>query len=73
MECDEAQELITAWVDNELGVAERVTLDAHLRHCAACRLEFERESVLKRRVRLAGLQITAPAELHRLIEEQSVA
>jgi hypothetical protein len=72
MECEEAQELITAWVDDELGVDDRVALDAHLRHCAACRLEFERESVLKRRVRLAGLQITAPAELRRLVEEQSL-
>jgi anti-sigma factor RsiW len=73
MDCEEAQELITAWVDNELSAGERVTVEAHLRHCAACRLEFERESVLKRRVRLAGLQITAPAELHRMVEEKSLA
>jgi hypothetical protein len=73
MDCEEAQELITAWIDNELGLEERVALDSHLRHCAACKRQFERESVLKRRIRLAGHQITAPAELRRLIEEQSVA
>lgn len=73
MDCEAAQELITAWVDNELSAGERVTVEAHLRHCAACRLEFERESVLKRRVRLAGLQITAPSELRRIVEEKNTA
>jgi hypothetical protein len=73
MRCDEAQDLITARVDNELGADERAAIDAHLTICAECALAFEQESILKRRVRLAGLQISAPAELRRLIGKKSLA
>ena len=73
MRCDEAQELITARVDNELGVEERASIDAHLKSCAACAWTFEQESLLKRRIRLSAQQISAPMALRRLIEENSAA
>ena len=68
MRCDEAQELITARVDNELSAEERVAIDAHLRSCTGCSLAFEQESLLKRRVQLAARQISAPAALRQRIE-----
>lgn len=41
--CEQAQELITALVDRELDQAERSTLEAHLEECSGCRLAFEEE------------------------------
>jgi predicted anti-sigma-YlaC factor YlaD len=73
MRCDEAQELITARVDNELSTDERVAIDAHLKICADCALAFEQESILKRRIHLTAQQISAPVALRRVIEEKSAA
>ena len=36
MNCDEAQELITALVDQELDQAERSALEAHIEGCSGC-------------------------------------
>ncbi len=73
MHCDEAQELITARVDNELGVDERASIDAHLQSCPECARSFEQESLLKRRLRLSAQQVSAPATLRRVIEEKAAA
>ena len=73
MRCDEAQELITARVDNELGAGERAAIDAHLRICAECARAFEQESILKRRIHLSAQQLSAPAALRRVIEEKTAA
>jgi predicted anti-sigma-YlaC factor YlaD len=71
MRCDEAQELITARVDNELGVDERTAIEAHLTSCAECALVFEQESILKRRIHLTAQQVRVPATLRRMIEEKT--
>lgn len=68
MNCDKAQELITARVDNELDDMERVAIDAHLKSCSRCTQAFEQESLLKRRVQLLGRQVSAPAGLRRAVE-----
>lgn len=73
MRCDEAQELITARVDNELGVDERAAIDAHLKICAECARAFEQESILKRRIHLTAQQLSAPVALRRVIEEKTAA
>jgi anti-sigma factor RsiW len=73
MRCDEAQELITARVDNELGVDERSAIDAHLKSCAACARAFEQESILKRRIHLTAQQTSAPVALRRAVVEKTSA
>ena len=73
MRCDQAQELITARVDNELDVDERSAIDAHLKSCAECARAFEQESILKRRIRLTAQQLSAPATLRRVVEEKNAA
>ena len=73
MRCDEAQELITARVDNELDAEERTAIDAHLKGCAECTRTYEQESLLKRRIHLAAQQISAPVALRRLVEERAAA
>jgi anti-sigma factor RsiW len=73
MRCEEAQELITAWIDNELDATERAAIDAHLKNCLDCVQALERESALKRRVQLMARQMTAPPGLHRKLEEKSAS
>jgi hypothetical protein len=63
MTCAEAQELITALIDQELGQAERSSLEEHLSECSGCRLAFEDESALKKKIREAARGINAPGHL----------
>ena len=63
MTCAEAQELITALIDQELGQAERSSLEEHLSECSGCRLAFEEESALKNKIREAARGINAPGHL----------
>src|SRR5215510_5214269 len=63
MTCAEAQELITALIDQELGQAERSSLEEHLSQCSGCRLAFEDESALKQKIREAAQRINAPGQL----------
>jgi anti-sigma factor RsiW len=67
MNCAQAQELITALVDNELDQGARPGLEAHLDECSGCRLGFEEELALKRKIRQAGERMHAPALLRNKI------
>ncbi len=67
MRCDEAQELITALVDNELSHQERPSIEGHLKHCPKCRFICEQERGLKRETRSAGASVSAPADLREKI------
>jgi anti-sigma factor (TIGR02949 family) len=67
MTCDQAQELITALVDNELPAPERAAIEGHLKECANCRSVYTLEAVLKERVRSAVAGLAAPAELRERI------
>jgi len=73
MRCDEAQELITARVDNELGAEERAVIDAHLQSCADCSRACAQEQFLKRQLNLTGRAVRAPAALRRSLERKSAA
>ena len=77
MICDEAQELITALVDEELVDPERVALETHLQQCARCQIALEEERALKTAIGAAGDRVRAPAQLrnrilsdHRLFPEK---
>jgi anti-sigma factor (TIGR02949 family) len=63
MTCAEAQELITALIDQELGQAERSSLAEHVSECSGCRLAFEEESALKQKIREAARRMNAPGNL----------
>ncbi|MGE5303659.1 MAG: anti-sigma factor family protein [Alphaproteobacteria bacterium] len=67
MKCEEARELITALVDDELTPVERFPLEAHLGDCALCQRVYEQERALKHEIRRIGRSISAPAELKRKI------
>ena len=73
MRCDEAQELITACVDNELDAEERSAVHAHLQSCADCSAAYAREQLLKRQLHLAGREVSAPAALRHSLETNRAA
>ena len=70
MRCDQAQELITARLDNELSADERSTLEAHLDICQRCRRALTAESRLKQQIKAARREVVAPAALRREIENE---
>lgn len=41
MECRQAKEMLSPYIDDELGAAERAALEEHLAWCEACRSELE--------------------------------
>jgi Putative zinc-finger len=68
MRCDDAQELITGLVDGELTATERATVEGHLAECYDCAAQFQRETALKRAMKLAASAIVVPHALREKIE-----
>lgn len=71
MRCQEAQELITGLVDNELSHQERVSIEGHLKDCPKCGYIYGEEQSLKKRVSLAAASVKAPGELRERILSES--
>lgn len=67
MNCQEAKELITALIDNELSGLERSSLEGHLKECPRCQTAYQDEMALKRDIRRAGTTLSAPAALRQRI------
>lgn len=67
MRREEAQELITALVDNELSQKERQSIETHLTECRRCQFIYKEEEALKRQIRLASTKVSAPAGLREKI------
>ena len=63
MNCDEAEELITALVDGALPNPELASLETHLKACTNCRRVLNEERVLKRATRRTGERVQAPETL----------
>ena len=73
MRCEQAQELITARLDNELSADERTTLEAHLDICQRCRRALTAENRLKQQIKAARRELVAPAAVRREIENEIAA
>jgi hypothetical protein len=71
MRCDEAQELITGLVDDELAATERAAVEGHLAECYDCTAQFQRETALKRAMKVAASAIVVPQALREKIEPHS--
>ncbi len=65
--CEQAQELITGLVDNELSDLERYTIESHLKDCPGCEWAYAQERALKREIRTVASRVVAPAGLRRKI------
>jgi anti-sigma factor RsiW len=68
MNCDEAQEWITALIDNELSMQERLAIEAHLRTCSPCQQRCAQERRIKLEIRRESTLIAAPVALRQAIE-----
>jgi hypothetical protein len=69
MNCEQAQEWITALVDNELSAAERRAIEGHLAVCRQCQRVYEQERRIKMQVRLASAVVVASSALRRKIDD----
>jgi len=67
MNCQRAEELITALADHELSELEREDIAAHLRDCSGCRLRYQQELALKSELRTVRDATRAPARLREKI------
>lgn len=63
MKCEEAQELITGLVDNELSPRESELITAHFGECAECPISYSHEYALKCLVQNAARRVHARSEL----------
>jgi mycothiol system anti-sigma-R factor len=63
MNCEEARELITALIDNEVSNLERSLIEGHLQDCSRCLRSYEQERALKQAIHRVALSINAPQEL----------
>jgi anti-sigma factor RsiW len=69
MNCEQAQEWITALVDDELAREERVAIEEHIGACQQCQQAYQRERAIKQQVKLMSASIRAPATLRQAVEE----
>lgn len=70
MRCDEAAELITGLIDDELTAAEQSAIEIHLEACADCKHQFEVETTIKAQMKLVANKVAVPAALRQAIERQ---
>ena len=63
MDHDEIQQLLPAYVDQELGIVDALAVERHLRTCAACRREIEEQRSVSDRVHAGEAYADAPAAL----------
>ncbi|HEY7211530.1 MAG TPA: anti-sigma factor [Bryobacteraceae bacterium] len=70
MSCQQAETLIDAYFDGELGVTESLEIESHLDRCAHCSALLERNRVLRRSLQQPGIYYEAPPALKRAIRAQ---
>jgi anti-sigma factor (TIGR02949 family) len=63
MDCNEARDLLDAYADSELALAEAARVNRHLQDCAACRAELAAVRTLRRALREHIPRERAPAPL----------
>ena len=67
MKCEQAEELISALIDDELADAERSSIEVHLKDCPKCQRAYEWETALNTEIRTASARVVAPADLSQRI------
>jgi anti-sigma factor (TIGR02949 family) len=61
--CEEAQELITGLIDNELSAQESALITAHFGKCEECPKSYSHQHALKRLLKNVAVSVRAPSEL----------
>jgi anti-sigma factor RsiW len=71
MNCEQAEELISALIDNDLSDPERSSIEGHLRDCQRCQRVYQWGRGLNSEIRTLGASMHAPNDLkQRLISDQ---
>src|ERR1051325_70093 len=68
MRCDDMQELISPYLDGELGLLTSVEVERHLQDCAICAQECENQRALSAALRNGGLYYKLPARLSERVQ-----
>ncbi len=66
--CERAQEILEAFVDGELPVADQVAVESHLRWCRTCRARVEDLTLIG-----ASLRLGSPAQREIDVDEHALA
>ena len=72
MNHEEAQALLEAYHDEQLGIADTVRIEAHLAGCEPCRAWLRERQALRARLHSAPLRYRMPADLAARIRAQAV-
>jgi hypothetical protein len=67
MKCEQAEELISALIDEELSDPERSSIEVHLKDCPKCQRAYEWGRVLNREIRTVSASVVAPVDLRQKI------
>ena len=67
MDCDETQDLLHGYLDDELDVVRSRALMQHLQACLACTQAYEAQRMLRTALRTSALYFTPPSSLPRQI------
>jgi len=71
MKCEQAEELISALIDDELSDPERSSIEGHLKDCPKCQRAYEWGRVLNREMRTVSASVIAPVDLRqRILSDQ---
>jgi anti-sigma factor RsiW len=71
MKCEQAEELISALIDDELSDPERSSIEGHLKDCTKCQRAYEWGRVLNGEIRTASASVVAPVDLRqRILSDQ---
>ena len=72
MDCKTSQQMLDAYLDNELERSDARALEAHVDSCADCRDALSSRDALRRALHAPGLRYTAPDALRTRIAASSV-
>src|SRR5499433_1057418 len=71
MKCEQAEELISALIDDELSDPERSSIEGHLKDCPKCQRTYEWGRALNREIRTVSASVVAPVDLRqRILSDQ---
>lgn len=72
MNCEQARDLIDAYIDGELDLAHGAELDRHARSCTTCHRERDARLALREALRSDALRFSAPPSLARRVSRSGV-
>jgi anti-sigma factor RsiW len=63
MDHKELSELLPAYIDQELGIADALAMERHLRDCSECQREYAEQTTVKARLKKDAVYFNAPEHL----------